>query len=154
MSETVPKRQHVVEAGEAFDALLHRVVALNRAFGAAGEMLTRPTGQSFARYSVLREARQGDASVAEIARRLRVKRQGVQRLADALAADGLVAYADNPRHQRAKLVRPTDAGRTVLDEVAAAQRAWTQQLGRRIGRSKLQQADEILAVILAAVEAG
>ena len=117
-------------------------------------MLTRPTGQSFARYSVLREARQGDASVAEIARRLRVKRQGVQRLADALAADGLVAYADNPRHQRAKLVRPTDAGRTVLDEVAAAQRAWTQQLGRRIGRSKLQQADEILAVILAAVEAG
>ena len=91
--------------------------------------------------------------MAEIARRLRLKRQGVQRLADALADDGLVAYADNPRHRRAKLVRPTAAGLEVLEAVAAAQRVWTQDVGRRVGHAKLQQADGVLAEVLAAVEA-
>ena len=130
------------------------MVALNKAFGAAGEMLTRPTGQSFARYAVLREARDGDSSVAEIARRLRLKRQGVQRLTDALVADGLAEYADNPRHKRAKLVRPTAGGRDVLATVARAQRAWTQELGQRVGRDRLEQANVVLADVLRVVEEG
>ena len=34
----------------------------------------------------------------------------MQRLADELAAEGLVEFIDNPRHQRSKLVRLTPKG--------------------------------------------
>lgn len=148
----VPTRQHVVQAGEAFDGLLHRVVALNRLFGAAGEALARPAGQTLARYLVLREAQNAPASVAELARRLRLTRQGVQRVADLLAGEGLVTYTDNPRHRRAKLVRPTDAGRAALEQIVDAQRAWAERLGPQIGHHKLEQANELLDEVLRVLE--
>lgn len=51
-------------------------------------------------------------------------RQSVQRTADLLAADGLVQYADNPAHRRAKLVRLTPLGQQVLDEITRSQIEW------------------------------
>jgi DNA-binding MarR family transcriptional regulator len=44
-------------------------------------------------------------SVAQIARNMGVARQSVQRLADNLERQGIVEYAPNPDHGRAKLVR-------------------------------------------------
>ncbi len=153
MSRTVARRQQVVDPGEAFDGLLHRVVALNRLFGAAGEALARPAGQTLARYLVLREAQGEGASVAEIARRLRLARQGVQRVADALVDEGLAAYAENPRHRRAKLVTLTDRGRSALDQIAAAQRVWTCRLGEQLGSDKLAQLNALLDDALRITEA-
>jgi len=132
--------------------VLHRVVALNRLFGAAGEALARPAGQTLARYLVLREAQREGAPVADIARRLRLARQGVQRIADALAREGLVAYAENPRHRRAKLVTLTDHGRSALDQVAAAQRVWARQLGEQLGGDKLAQLNALLDDVLRITE--
>jgi len=149
---TIARRQQVVDPGEAFDGVLHRVVALNRLFGAAGEALARPAGQTLARYLVLREAQREGAPVADIARRLRLARQGVQRIADALAREGLVAYAENPRHRRAKLVTLTDHGRSALDQVAAAQRVWARQLGEQLGSDKLAQLNALLDDVLRITE--
>jgi DNA-binding MarR family transcriptional regulator len=153
MSRTVAGRQQVVDPGEAFDEMLHRVVALNRLFASAGEALARPTGQTLARYFVLREAQGEGAPVVEIARRLRLARQGVQRIADVLADEGLVAYAENPRHRRAKLVTLTDRGRAFLHAIAAAQRDWTRELGERLGSEKLEQLNALLDDVLRVVEA-
>ena len=55
--------------------------------------------------------------VAGIAREMGVARQSVQRIADLLVAQGHAEYLDNPGHRRAKLVRPTDAGRAALDRI-------------------------------------
>ena len=52
----------------------------------------------------------GPLTVPEIARMRPTSRQRMQRLADELAAEGLVAFADNPRHRRSKLVRLTRKG--------------------------------------------
>lgn len=136
-----------------FDDLLHRVVALNKVFAVAGEALARPAGQTLARYLVLREAHADPASVAEIARRLRLARQGVQRVADALAADGLVVYVHNPRHRRAKLVKLTATGRAALSQIAAAQRTWTQHVGEQLGTDKLEQANTLLNDVLRVTQA-
>lgn len=152
MLRLVATGQHVVQAGEAFDGLLHRVVALNRLFGAAGEQLARPAGQTLARYLVLRAAESDPAPVAEIARRLRLTRQAVQRIADVLAADGLAEYLDNPRHRRAKLVRPTRAGRKALEQIIGAQREWAQRLGPQVGLDKLEQTSALLDEVLRVVE--
>ena len=75
------------------------------------------------------------ATVARIARTLGLARQSVQRVADALEAGGLVAYADNPHHRRARLVGLTSAGRISLDAIQADQRPWADRLGATIGES-------------------
>ena len=154
MPSTVAKRQHAVKAGEEFDALLHRVVALNKLFATAGEAMARPSGQTLARTLVLRQIEHEPASVADIARRLQLKRQSVQRVADLLADDGLLGYRENPRHRRAKLAHLTDAGRAALERVAADQRRWAEDLGQQIGTPVLEQVNRLLDEVLGVVRAG
>ena len=52
----------------------------------------------------------GPLTVPQIAQMRPTSRQRMQRLADELAAEGLVDFVDNPRHQRSKLVRLTPKG--------------------------------------------
>jgi DNA-binding MarR family transcriptional regulator len=52
----------------------------------------------------------GPLTVPQIAQMRPTSRQRMQRLADELAADGLVEFIDNPKHRRSKLVRLTPKG--------------------------------------------
>ena len=52
----------------------------------------------------------GPLTVPQIAQMRPTSRQRMQRLADELAAEGLVEFVDNPRHLRSKLVRLTRKG--------------------------------------------
>jgi DNA-binding MarR family transcriptional regulator len=52
----------------------------------------------------------GPLTVPEIAEMRPTSRQRMQRLADELAAEGVVEFIDNPRHRRSKLVRLTRKG--------------------------------------------
>jgi DNA-binding MarR family transcriptional regulator len=52
----------------------------------------------------------GPLTVPQIARMRPTSRQRMQRLADELAAEGLVEFIDNPRHRRSKLARLTSEG--------------------------------------------
>src|SRR5512132_1595028 len=52
----------------------------------------------------------GPLTVPQIAQMRPTSRQRMQRLADELAAEGLVEFIDNPNHQRSKLVRLTRKG--------------------------------------------
>jgi DNA-binding MarR family transcriptional regulator len=54
-----------------------------------------------------------------IARRLGITRQSVQRVADAIVAEGLATYEPNPDHQRSPLVILTGTGESVLDTINA-----------------------------------
>src|SRR6476646_6993728 len=112
---TVPKRQHPVNieeastgartaAGDAFSGLVVRLFRLNGLVAAEGEALARPAGQTTARWQVLASVEDAPATVAQVARTLGLARQSVQRVADVLAAGGLVRYEDNPHHARARLV--------------------------------------------------
>ncbi len=96
-----------------------------------GNRLTSSVGQTSARWQVLGAIRTPQP-VASIARERGLARQSVQRTADLLAADGLVEYADNPAHRRAKLVRLTPLGQEVLDEITRAQVAWATRLADAI----------------------
>jgi DNA-binding MarR family transcriptional regulator len=139
-------------AGEAFNEVLEKVLHLNGSFTKAGEALTRPTGQSLARWVVLAQCRDAAAPVSEIARRLRLARQSVQRIADVLVEDGLCVYRDNPQHQRAKLLELTDPGRSTLEAIDAAQRVWCDELGNAMGESTLRRTAAALGRVIDAVE--
>src|SRR6476660_628987 len=82
-------------AGEAFSGLVIRVLRLNGLLTAAGDALARPAGQTSARWQVLAMVERGAYTVAETARTLGLARQSVQRVADLLEADGLIAFNDN-----------------------------------------------------------
>jgi DNA-binding MarR family transcriptional regulator len=52
----------------------------------------------------------GPLTVPQIAQMRPTSRQRMQRLADELAAEGLVRFIDNPKHRRSKLVQLTPKG--------------------------------------------
>ncbi|WP_395708335.1 MarR family winged helix-turn-helix transcriptional regulator [Reyranella sp.] len=52
----------------------------------------------------------GPLTVPHIAQMRPTSRQRMQRLADELAAEGLVKFIDNPKHRRSKLMRLTPKG--------------------------------------------
>jgi DNA-binding MarR family transcriptional regulator len=160
----VPVRQHPVnheppateartEAGEAFSALVVRLFRLNGLLTAEGEALTRPTGQTTARWQVLASIEDVPATVAQIARILGLARQSVQRVADSLETGGLVEYLDNPRHRRARLVSLTGEGRSILATIQAAQRPWANALGASVGERDLRQANALLDRVLSTMAA-
>jgi len=129
-----------------------RTFPLERRLSAAGEALAQLAGQTLARWLVLEAVDGRPASVADIGRTMGQARQGVQRLADLLVEDGLAAYADNPRHARAKLLAITPAGREALRVIQRGQRDWADRLGRRLGREALEQAGAVLDDMLVAVK--
>ena len=139
-------------AGAAFDGLLGRVVRLNRLFTIAGEQLSAPAGQTLARWLVLAELDQGPATVADVARSLRLARQSVQRVADLLAEEGLAAYEANPQHRRAKLLGLTSSGRDALQTIQGRQVRWTNAVGAKLGPGTLDEASSLLERVLEAVE--
>src|SRR6516165_11056427 len=99
---------------------------LNGCLLASGDALVADLGLTSARWQVLGAAALSPApvSVAQIARNMGLTRQAVQRLANEMAADGLVRFAPNPHHQRAKLVLLTAAGKTAFAAAMKRQAAW------------------------------
>ena len=79
-----------------------------RAMGQKTGLITTWGGGSFGFMRSL--ALLGPLTVPQIAQMRPTSRQRMQRLADELAADGLVEFIDNPNHRRSKLVRLTRQG--------------------------------------------
>lgn len=94
----------------------------------SGESVTHPLGQSSARWQVLGRAGYQPQTVAQMARNMGHTRQSVQRIADVLAREGLVAYNDNPADKRAQLVALTAQGETVLAAIYARDQEYSRQL--------------------------
>lgn len=116
------------EDGEReLDEVIHTIAKVNRMLRESGEALASGVGQTHSRRMLLQTVEDG-LSVADAARRLGMQRQGVQRVADDLVADGLARYAPNPHHKRAKLLKVTPLGHQRLREIAAAHNAWLERL--------------------------
>ena len=71
----------------------------------------------------------GPLTVPQVAKMRPTSRQRMQRLADELAAEGLVEFIDNPRHRRSKLVRLTREGGARYRELGARLRAMASTMG-------------------------
>ena len=161
MAERIQKRHHVVnpvrpprtQAGEAFTDLVLEVAWLGGIFTSIGEALARLGDQTLARWVILDAIEDRPSTVAQIARRRGIARQAVQRVADLLVRDGLAAYEPNPRHRRAKLLRPTERGQEVLRTISVAQKEWADAIGAEIGVAKLRKATALVSEVRRTVSA-
>jgi DNA-binding MarR family transcriptional regulator len=79
-----------------------------RALGQKAGLITSWGGGGFGFLRSL--ALLGPLTVPQIAHMRPTSRQRMQRLADELAAEGLVTFVDNPKHRRSKLVQLTRKG--------------------------------------------
>jgi DNA-binding MarR family transcriptional regulator len=138
-------------AGDAFTQLVLDVAGLGILFTAAGESLAAIGNQTLARWVILDFVEDRPSTVAQIARRRGIARQAVQRVADLLEREGLVVYQVNPKHRRAKLLRPTARGRKVLRVISVQQKAWADGLGEEIGEAKLRTLTKAIEQIRRAV---
>lgn len=134
--------------GEALSELAALVFRLDGLLRAVGDSLAEPAGQTTARWRVLGSLVNGPMTVSQIAADWWLARQSVQRVADLLADDGLVAYEPNPGDRRAQLVRMTPKGRSALHRIRAAQRDWAIEVAGRIGKQDLRKANQILARVI------
>ena len=109
-------------------------------------------GLTSARWQVLGALQEGPATVAEIARRMGLTRQNVQRIANCLVKDGFATTSDNPAHRRAKLYSLTPHGRTVMEEVAHRQAEWANLVADGIGATQIAEAVSLIAVLTKRLE--
>ena len=86
----------------------------------------------------------GPLTVPQIAEMRPTSRQRMQRLADELAAEGLVEFIDNPRHQRSKLVRLTRKGVARYRQLDARLLKIVSPMGADLGEADIRKAIEIL----------
>jgi DNA-binding MarR family transcriptional regulator len=126
------------KASQAFTEMILEIFRLNGRLLSTGDALTRPEGQTSARWQVLGALDEGGRTVADIGRRMGLTRQSVQRTADLLEADGLLSYGDNPVHRRAKLATLTSRGVATLERITIRQIEWANRVASRFSEADLR----------------
>ena len=100
------------------------------------------------RWAVMSVLSGGARTVPQVARRLGVTRQSVQRVANLLAAEGLIESVTNPENARSPLFRLSERGEEVLAAITRAADPWLRRVGEELSFDDLRQARAALAVLM------
>ena len=111
---------------------------------AAGNKLTKPFGLTSARWQVMGPICEEPLTVAQIARRMGLARQGVQRIVNDLEQAGFVTFEPNVDHKRAPLVLISNTGKEVMTKIDKAQAKWVNKLARELSEKQIRQALKVL----------
>src|SRR5688572_8326954 len=140
-------RRTTAAAGPIVDSKAEAVTALMlevaqcffriRALGQNAGLITSWGGGAFGFMRSL--ALLGPLTVPQIAQMRPTSRQRMQRLADELAAEGLVKFVDNPKHRRSKLVRLTPKGDARYRELNARLVAIASTMGVALGEAEVRK---------------
>jgi DNA-binding MarR family transcriptional regulator len=141
---------------DAITDLVLETFRLNGRLLISGDALVADLGLTSARWQVIGAIALSPVplSVAQIARNMGLTRQAVQRLANEMAADGLMRFAPNPHHQRAKLVVLTAAGKSAFTAAMKRQSAWATDLGAGLDPRKIVAAAATLRSVRRRLENG
>jgi DNA-binding MarR family transcriptional regulator len=142
-------------ASDRATELIIETFKLNGELLAAGDRLVGDLGLTSARWQVLGaiEFSSVPLPVAHLARNMGLSRQGVQRIVNELEADGLVEFADNPHHARARLVTMTRAGKQAYSQAMTRQRPWVAALARKLDTRDVETALRVLRTLRRDLEA-
>jgi DNA-binding MarR family transcriptional regulator len=131
--------------GEAIADLILEVAQFFFRIRAVGQRTGLITSWGGGAFGFLRSlALMGPLTVPQIAQMRPTSRQRMQRLADDLAAEGLVEFIDNPGHRRSKLVRLTRKGEARYRESSARFLAIASSMGADLGEAEIRRSTAIL----------
>lgn len=140
------------EEQQLLSGIAKTVFRLNGQLLSIAEDLARPAGLTAAWWQVLATVLREPVPVADISRSIGNSRQSVQRVADLLVDQGLAEYRPNPAHRRAKLLAPTEAGRSTVKAIAPAHADLARRLRSEYGQQELRQLMEHLTRLSTALE--
>jgi DNA-binding MarR family transcriptional regulator len=141
------------EAGALLTEVILTTFRLNARLMEAAQELAANGGLTAAWWQVLGGVLDQPRSVAGIARRMGMTRQGVQRVADLLVERGLAEYRPNPDHRRAKLLACTEAGYWAIRRIALVAHPWGNRIGAEVGVERLRNALETMRQLVGILEA-
>ncbi len=122
-----------------------------RALGQKAGLITGWGGGAFGFMRSL--ALLGPLTVPQVAEMRPTSRQRMQRLADELAAEGLVKFVDNPKHRRSKLVRLTPKGEARYQELNVRLLAIASTMGGALSEADIRKTSEIVRKVSEDVKA-
>lgn len=139
-------------ADDAFQDVLLGLFQLHGRVLEAADVMSGGFGLTGARWQVMKVAARQTLTVSQIARRLGLKRQSVQRTVDQLAGQGFVELRPNVDHLRAGLVVLSVEGRRILAALDGRQQAWLGRCLRGLDRAELEALARSLAGLAGRVE--
>ncbi|MGL4619356.1 MAG: MarR family winged helix-turn-helix transcriptional regulator [Chroococcidiopsis sp.] len=86
-------------------------------------------------------------TVSELARHMGLTRQAIQRLADDMARDGLVEFAENPIDARVMHLLLTEAGRAMYHDALEREWRWTNAIAADFDAEQITRAVALLEAI-------
>ncbi|MEM7425599.1 MAG: MarR family transcriptional regulator [Pseudomonadota bacterium] len=134
------------EEGEAVTELILDVFRLNGRLLIAGDRLVAALGLTSARWQLLGAIANSERpeSIAWHARTMGLHRQGIQRIANELEAEGIVEFSPNPHHKRAHLVALTSKGQTLYEDAIALQVPWVNELSSGLKSRDIATAKRVI----------
>jgi DNA-binding MarR family transcriptional regulator len=152
----VPPRQEwpdpapQTQAGRLLTDVVLATFRLNSTLLDVAQDLAAAGGVTAAWWQVLGGVLDEPRSVAEIARRMGMTRQGVRRVADLLVERGLAEFRGTPVHRRVRLLACTEVGYWAVRQVTLEQHPWAARIGAQVGAEDLRA---VLATMRRLVEA-
>lgn len=143
-------------AGEAVSGLILDLFRVGSLLSTAGDRLVAELGLTSARWQILGAivAAERPQPVAWLARDLGANRQNVQRIANDLHQEGLVAFAANPHHRRAQLVVLTEKGQQAFEAAMRLQAPWINTLSEGLAVKDIDAVQRVMTALRARLEAG
>lgn len=152
--EEWPEPDRATAAGRALTDVVIATFRLNGRLMEAAQEMAAEGELTAAWWQVIGGVLEEPRTVAEVARRMGMTRQGVQRIADVLVDRGLAEYRPNPAHRRAKLLACTEAGYWAVRRITLAQHPWADRVGGAVGAEELHAALATMNRLIAVLEAG
>ena len=132
---------------------LDQLQATSRVFRELEEAAANEAGgQSMARWQVLNTASSGKCTVPDIARRLGLTRQSVQRVAHARVNDKLASLAPNPNRRNSPYLQLTLLGSQTWASIAHSLEQRLVRSSTGIGRKELKSARQDLRTLRTAAQ--
>lgn len=117
-----------------------------------GERIAATLGQTQARWQVISAASAAPKTVPQIARRLGVTRQNVQRIADRLVQERFATFEDNPDHRGSPHLLLTPSGRAALERLSQAAEAQHAALAMKLDAKNIEKLHRGLRSLILALD--
>lgn len=140
------KAQHTKAGLEATDLILE-VFRLNGILIKSGDRLVKDLGLTSARWQIIGAlALSGESmTVPQVARRMGLSRQAVQRIANDLSAMQWIRFQDCASDKRTRLLELTTEGQEVYEKASERQTAWINELTSNISADDIAEAKGLMS---------